>query len=125
MLLIDANAILRYILCDNADMAEQVDELLKNELVTVKNEVLAEVVYVLDKVYKLPRAEISAVIVQFLDLENVQIKDKTVMLNALETYSQSKLDFIDTLLYAYHLLKGASVFTFDKKLISKMKQSLR
>ena len=122
MLLIDANAILRYILCDNVDMAEQVEELLENKVVTAKNEVLAEVVYVLDKVYKLPRAEIYAVIVQFLDLENVQIEDMAVVVQALETYSQTRLDFVDTLLYAYHALKGTIVFTFDKKLLSKMKQ---
>jgi len=122
MLLIDANAILRYILCDNADMAEQVEELLKNKIVTTKNEVIAEVVYVLDKIYKLPRNEIHSVIVLFLDLENVQTEDKTVVVLALETYSQTKLDFVDTLLYAYHTLKDAKIFTFDKKLLSKIKQ---
>jgi len=122
-MIIDANAILRYILCDNADIAEQVDELLENKVVTAKNEVLAEVVYVLNKVYKLPRAEIYTVIVQFLDLENVQAIDKAVVVKALETYSQTGLDFVDTLLYAYHVLKGAKIFTFDKKLLSKMKQA--
>jgi len=123
MLLIDANAILRYILCDNAEMAEQVEELLENKVVTLRNEVLAEVVYVLSKVYKLPRNEIHAVIVQFLDLESVQIENKVVVVLALETFSQTRLDFVDTLLYAYHILKGVNIFTFDKKLISKMKQA--
>ena len=121
MLLIDANAILRYILCDNADMAEQVEILLENNEVVVRNEVLAEVVYVLSKVYKLPRNEIYAVASQFLDLENVKTDDKPVVILALETFSQTGLDFVDTLLYSYHAIKGAEVFTFDKKLLSKMK----
>ena len=120
MLLIDANAILRYILCDIEDMAEQVEELLEREIVTVQNEVLAEVVYVLGKVYKLSRTEISSVIVQFLNLSNVEIRDKPVIILALETFGQTKLDFVDTLLYAYYILKDAEVFTFDKELRSKM-----
>ena len=59
MLLIDANAILRYVLNDNSDMAGKVHELIKNNKVTIRFEVMAEVVYVLNKVYKLPRNEIT------------------------------------------------------------------
>jgi len=70
----------------------------------------------------LPRNEIHTVIVQFLDLENVQTEDKTVVVQALETYSQTKLDFVDTLLYAYNAIKNIRIFTFDKKLLSKIKQ---
>ena len=122
MLLIDANAILRYILCDNAEMAENVEELLDNTIVTIRNEVLAEVVYVLEKVYKLPKDKIHSALVQLLDMENVSIDDKAVVLLALETFMQTKLDFVDTLLYAYHNLKGADIFTFDKGLTSKLNQ---
>ncbi|MCL2224861.1 MAG: PIN domain-containing protein [Defluviitaleaceae bacterium] len=122
MLLVDANVILRYILYDNEEMADQVDELLKDNVVTIRNEVLAEVVYVLDKVYKLPRTEIHEVLILFLDLENVKTQDRDVVVLALETFSQSGLDFVDTLLYAYHVVKDAKVFTFDKKLLSKIKQ---
>jgi len=53
MLLIDANAILRYILCDNEKMAVQVEDLLEKRMVNLRNEVLAEVVYVLNKVYSI------------------------------------------------------------------------
>ncbi|MCL2602976.1 MAG: PIN domain-containing protein [Defluviitaleaceae bacterium] len=117
MLLIDANAILRYILCDNADMADAVEKLLETTEVTVKNEVLAEVVYVLIKVYALPRNEVCGVIEQFLDLENVRAEEKAVVISALETFSRTTLDFVDSLLYAYYAVNRVRVFTFDKKLI--------
>lgn len=122
MLLIDANAILRYMLCDNVNMAEQVEELLKREVVTVKNEVLAEVVYVLIKVYKLPKTEVYSSILQFLDLENVYIENKSLIVFAMKSFSQTNLDFVDTLLHAYSVLEGARVFTFDKKLLSKIER---
>ena len=59
MLFIDANAILRYMLNDNIEMAAKVCALLDNARVTVRHEVIAEVVYVLNKVYLLPRNEIA------------------------------------------------------------------
>lgn len=31
-------------------------------------------------------------------------------------YGSRKLDFVDTLLYAYHKVKNYEVYTFDKKL---------
>ena len=123
MILIDANAILRYILCDNEDMATQVEDLLENEIVTARHEVLAEVVYVLDKIYKLPRTEIHLVIEQFLGLDNVYTDDYAVVHLALLTFGQTRLDFVDTLLYAHHAITGAKVFTFDRKLLAKMKRS--
>jgi len=70
--------------------ADQVESLLENETVIIRAEVLAEVVYVLDKVYKLPRLEIHTVITQFLDLNNVEIEDKVVIVLTLETYSQTR-----------------------------------
>jgi len=125
MLLIDANAVLRYILNDNSDMANKVEELLDSKTVTLRNEILAEVVYVLEKVYKLPRDRIHSVIVQFLDLENTNICDKAVILLALETFAQTRLDFVDTLLYAYHTIEEVDIFTFDKKLITILLSPVR
>ena len=95
------------------------EELLENEVVTAKNEVIAEVIYVLDKVYKLPRMEIHSVIEQFIDLENVYVEDSAVVLLALEVFGQENFDFVDTLLFAYHNLMDVRVFTFDKKLLTK------
>jgi len=58
MVIIDANAILRYVLRDNAEMAKKVHELISSCKVTVRYEVMAEVLYVLEKVYHMPRNEI-------------------------------------------------------------------
>jgi len=123
MLLIDANAILRYILNDNEEMADQVEQLLATKFVSVKNEVLAEVIYVLEKVYQLSREDIASVATEFMDLENVYADDMPVTMLALETFSQTKLDFVDTLLYSYHIIRQATIFTFDKKLLSKIRNS--
>jgi predicted nucleic-acid-binding protein len=39
-----------------------------------------------------------------------------VFIKALECYSTSTFDFVDTMLWAYHVVEQQEVFTFDDKL---------
>jgi len=118
MLIIDANAILRYILYDNTDMADRVRDLISKNKITIRYEVMAEVIYVLEKVYSTPRSEIVESIKIFLEFPNVETETEKVLLFALETYADIKIDFVDCVIYAFKVLCGHDVFTFDKKLNS-------
>jgi len=118
MIYIDANAILRYILNDNYEMANKVRDLLNEAKVFIRFEVLAEVIYVLNKVYSLPRNEIVGGINIFLSEQNVETESKDVLALALEKYAMFNIDFVDSILYSFHALYGFQVFTFDQKLIS-------
>lgn len=80
------------------------------------NEVLAEVVYVLEKVYNIKNDEISDTLLDLFKYSNIVVDDFEVLEEALLLFSRRRLNFIDTLLYAYHKDKGHQVFTFDKKL---------
>ncbi|MCL1940497.1 MAG: PIN domain-containing protein [Synergistaceae bacterium] len=124
MLIIDANAILRYILCDNADMANEVNKLISGNAVTIRYEVMAEVIYVLEKLYSMPRDEIANGIRIFLALPNVKTEFKDVLLLALETYSKMKFDFVDCLLYGFSAVCGYDIFTFDKSLNSLINKTI-
>ena len=121
MQIIDANAILRYTLNDNPEMADEVKDLLVSSRVFVRYEVLAEVVYVLSKVYSLPKNEIAYGIKVFLSQSNVETEAAEVLLYALKTYAEKNLDFVDCLLYAFVAVQGYSVFSFDKKLVKLLK----
>ena len=55
--LIDANVILRYLLNDNPEMAQQAKAVIEGGAYT-KPEIIAEVVYVLKGVYHATRADI-------------------------------------------------------------------
>ena len=76
---------------------------------------MAEVVYVLEGVYSVPR---SIVISLYRKLAcEVWIINQDVLFRALEIYDESpKLDFVDCLMYGYHVARNADVLTFDKKL---------
>ncbi len=123
MVIVDANAILRYILMDNLEMANKVEKLIEENKICVKYEVIAEVIYVLEKVYKISREKIVGGLNIFINLENIKIDSPKVLALALNTYKNVKIDFVDTLLYSYKAVENIDVFTFDKKLntlISKL-----
>ena len=114
MVMLDANAILRYILNDNEDMALEVTEVIRSEDITVTIEVISEVVYVLKRVYGVDKQTITESILDFISDVNVVGKDILVL--GIETYADKNLDFIDCILYAYKCIRGYDAFTFDKKL---------
>ena len=116
MVLIDANAILRYTLQDNIEMAHKVKELIETRKVYAGFEVIAEVIYVLAEVYNLSRTEIADGLRIFFSHDNLQVESKEVLHLSLNLYAARKLDFVDTVLYAKNRVHGYDVFTFDKKL---------
>jgi len=121
MVLIDANAILRYTVQDNADMAQKVKELIETEKIYAGFEVIAEVIYVLAGVYRLSRSEIVDGLRIFFSHENLLVESKEVLSLSLDLYAARKLDFVDTVLYAKNRVYGYDVFTFDKKLNTLLK----
>ena len=116
MVLIDANAILRYTLQDNNEMAQKVNQLIETHKVYAGFEVIAEVVYVLAGIYNLSRIEIADGLRVFFSHENLQVESLEVLNLSLNLYASQKLDFVDTVLYAKNKVYGYNVFTFDKKL---------
>jgi len=113
MKILDANAILRYILNDNSNMSETVIEAVQEGAFT-STEILAEVVYVLQRVYKTSREDISWYI--HCILLDINVADAKVIRYALGVYNMTTLDFVDCLLVAYHKNYSADILTFDKKL---------
>lgn len=112
-ILLDTNALLRYILNDNEEMSRIASELIDGTVYTLP-EVLAEVAYVLAKVYKANRADIAtflSAIVNDVDVEPAHVVEK-----AIEVYRDNNLDFVDCMLVAYNKIEGTKVFTFDKKM---------
>jgi predicted nucleic-acid-binding protein len=114
--IVDANIILRYLLADIPEPFIRSKEILEGETVHLPFEVLAEIVYVLEKVYSAPRKEISNSITTLLKYPNISTHDRDVGEQALKTYADSNLDFIDALLYAYHKSRGNEIVTFDSQL---------
>jgi len=116
MILLDANYILRYLLQDNEKMFREAKEVITQEACFLLNEVIAEVVYVLNGVYKTPRSVISETLSHFLLLQNMTMyESKSFLIQALELYKNTNLDFVDC--YICTLKDKYTVKSFDKKLM--------
>lgn len=98
MLYLDANVILRYLLQDCEQFIAQSKEYVENNKAYIRNEVFAEVVYVLNKTYQVPKNEIANILKELLSLNTINI------------------DFVDNLLCDYSKLLKINVVSFDKKL---------
>ena len=116
MNIVDANLILRYLLQDVEQFIEQANEKMERHSIFIPNEVIAEVVYVLEKVYKVERPQIYDSLRNLLGYSNIATHDRAVLIEALKVYSEITIDFVDAVLFAYSKIAGHTVFTFDKKL---------
>lgn len=114
MVILDANVILRYLLNDNEEMASEAEKVIKSHTALVTIEVVAEVIYVLKRVYSVDREEIKESVLGFLF--EVQVEEREVLAFGIETYAEQNLDFVDCILYAYKCVKKYDILTFDKKL---------
>lgn len=113
--LLDANAVLRYLLEDSQEQADVVAESIDaGAEVTV--EVLAECVYVLSGVYRVSRSGIAEALGILLD--EVTCRRKRVAATALGLYGRSSSDFVDCVLAAESSENDRQILTFDKKLRS-------
>lgn len=116
MSIVYANIILRYVLDDHAELSPKAAEILEQQTVTLPIEVACEVVYVLQKVYAIDRKDIQQQLGNLLNENLVKMDKPAIFLKALECYSTSTFDFVDTLLWAYHAVDQQEIFTFDNKL---------
>ncbi len=116
MKIIDANIILRYLLNDHDELSAKAATIIEDNELLLPNEVIAEVVYVLENVYNVKNDEICDTLIDLFKYNNFTVDDFEVIEEALLLFSRRRLDFVDTLLYAYKKVRGHQVFTFDKKL---------
>jgi predicted nucleic-acid-binding protein len=115
MEIVDANIVLRYLLNDNVIFSAEAVKIIENRQIHFPNEVCAEVVYVLQKVYEVPRQNINNSISMLLDYPNI-IANKTILKEALNIYQSQNVDIVDSILIASNHVLGASIHTFDKKI---------
>jgi len=116
---IDANIILRYLLRDNEEFYSLANNFFEavfsgEKIAYILQSVLAEVIYVLIKLYKVEKDQIVEVLEEFLGNKNIKVQDKDVTMTAIHLFKTSNIGFVDCLLCAYS--KKLEIFSFDKKL---------
>ncbi|MCL2623807.1 MAG: PIN domain-containing protein [Planctomycetaceae bacterium] len=98
MVVLDTNTVLRCILQDNKEMAVLVDAQMSRDECWIPQEVVAEIVFVLLKVYRLYHRNIERSVSTILRHKNVRVPYKAVVETALRYFGETKLDFVDCLM---------------------------
>jgi predicted nucleic-acid-binding protein len=119
-IILDANAVLRFITGDNAEKSQSVSELLSTNDCIVPIEVIAETVYNLEKFYMHPRHLIAEEIKDFSAIKENLVIEESVIRFCCNTFASSTLDFVDCVLVAYANVKNNLVFSFDDALNKKL-----
>lgn len=99
--------------------------MIETTTVYVTDVIIVEVVYVLEKVYELPRKDIYTLIVDFLNFSHV-VHNPRFLLQAIELYKRhSSLSIVDC--YASEEAKsfGNDLVTLDKRLLSQAGTHIR
>ena len=91
-------------------------------MIEIPIEVVAEIVYVLEGVYKVKRKEIKTSLLSLLSQSNIVVYNSELLKFALDQFVKTSLDFVDTLLLAYKTVENKKVYTFDKKLLKALNQ---
>jgi predicted nucleic-acid-binding protein len=115
--ILDANAVLRFLLRDIEEQAVAVKEKIALAICRIPTEVIAETVYVLGGVYNIDRKAIADKIEDLVAVKADLVENSAAVSFAVRLYAENtKLDFVDCLLAGYQKTTGCSILTFDKNL---------
>lgn len=115
----DTNVVLRYLLRDHEQLHQQANAVFEKIRIGKKRaiileSVLTECVYVLTKFYEVPREETAEKLKKILLYKGIKNKDKDVLMDALDLYSEKELDVVDCLLIKHSERPGFESFSFDR-----------
>lgn len=115
MTLIDANVLVRHLTGDPPDQARSATTLLAetSDLVLL-DLVLAEVIYVLESVYVVPRAVVAEFGRSIVAFPGIRTLDPGLLVRTLEIYEVAAIDFADAYVAATAEVLGVSVTSFDR-----------
>lgn len=120
---LDTNVLIRHLTQDHADHSPRSSRLIADvfagiQIVHVSETMIFETVFTLSSMYKVPRAEISEVLIPFLRNQHIRCHRRLELTATLEYWAaQTPLSYAD----CYHLTLARSlglteIYSFDKKI---------
>jgi predicted nucleic-acid-binding protein len=117
--LLDANIFLRFLTADDKQKAEACRRLVQKGVdgelrLRTHPLILAEVVWVLESYYGLPRAEIANKLEMILNTPNLVVSESDAFAQAVEMYSSSGIDLADCFAAAIAAWESAVLVSYDR-----------
>ena len=113
---VDTNVLVRHLAGDPPEQAARATGLLSQATqLLLPDLIVAEVVYVLESFYEVPRPRVAELVRAVVAFPAIEVADEPVLLRALEVYEVHRLDFADAYLVAEAETSGVNaVASFDK-----------
>ena len=119
MISLDTNVVLRFLLDDVPEQTVKAKDIIEKNKVYVTDVVVAEIVYVLEKVILLSRQDIFELLTSFLGFANV-VHNPYFLEDTIRFYEQhTSLSIIDCYASAEAKAYKNQLVTFDKRLVSQ------
>jgi len=120
MRFLDTNIFIRFLTDDVPEKVDACEEIFKKavekqETLFTTDLVIAEIVWVLESFYELPKNEIQDKVEKILNTPNLICPHKDLILSALMLYSEKNIDYIDA--YNALILKENGIvelYSYDK-----------
>ena len=126
--LFDTNSFLRFILADIPEQANRIEKLLnqaregKIKVITLI-QVLFEIEYTLDKMYKFSKSERLDILNNIVNTPYIELScgSKREITLGLNIFDESNISMVDAYLAAYSITYNAELVSFDAALVKVVK----
>ena len=118
----DTNVIVRYLVRDDERLHGRAREFfdavrIGDRKAVVLESVIAETIYVLMKIYQVPRGRAAGSLIDILHYKGIVNDDRKALIKALDLFALKDLDIVDCILCAKVQSEGAVIFSFDRDLV--------
>ena len=116
---LDTNVILRFLLNDHPAHFQLAQVFMSDVIsgkitVYIPDSVLAECVYVLLKVYKVPKPKACEVLTGILSYPGISQLNREILINSLQLFAAHNVDIVDAIVHATAKQQDWDVFSFDQ-----------
>jgi len=125
--IIDTNALISFVTDRNPEQQEKMAHLFESAanlkiLILCHQHVLTEFIYVMDKIYRVPKNEIKNIVFDFIEMPGIEVAHDIDFNAALSSWPDPIPDFGDAVIASLGTASKRSVIvTFDRKFINNLK----
>ena len=117
---VDTNVFLRFLTADLPVQAERCAALVQRlhegtEVVQIAPLAVAEIIWTLERFYKLTKAEVTAKVSPLLKLKGLRVVNKELFLGALELFAEKNISFTDAYIAVQMERSGVEeIYSYDQ-----------
>ncbi|RPH48307.1 MAG: type II toxin-antitoxin system VapC family toxin [Desulfobacteraceae bacterium] len=125
--IIDTNALISFVTDRNPDQQKKIAPLFESAahmkaLILCHQYVLTEFIYVMDRVYHVPKDEIGRMIADFADMPGVEVLHEIDFKSVLSCWPDPIPDFGDAVIATIcKITRRSTIVTFDQKFVKNLK----